>query len=93
MIKVSDLSHKRAKKSDPRIAWFMFHRIYLIYSDIKNKEEINSDMVLTRMTEREEANKLNEELKESHDNDVKNKPFLQKMIIPYDINDIQRIAT
>ena len=37
LIKVSGLSHKRSKKSDPRLTWFMFHKIYCIYSDIKNK--------------------------------------------------------
>ena len=38
MIKVSGLSHKREKKSDTSIAWLMFQKIYLIYSDIKNKK-------------------------------------------------------
>ena len=28
MIKVSGLSHKRAKQSYPRLAWFMFQNIY-----------------------------------------------------------------
>ena len=35
--KVSGLSHKRAKKSDMKITWDMFHDIYNMYSDIKNK--------------------------------------------------------
>ena len=38
MIKVSGLSHKKENKSDPRLTWFMFHNIYIVYSDTKNKE-------------------------------------------------------
>ena len=38
-IKVSGLIHKKEKQSDPRLAWEMFHNIYHMYSDIKNKEE------------------------------------------------------
>ena len=33
------LSHKRAKQSGPRIYWGVLHKIYHMYSDIKNKEE------------------------------------------------------
>ena len=29
MIKVSVLIHSREMKNDPRLAWFMFHKIYL----------------------------------------------------------------
>ena len=50
-------------------------------------------MILTIMSEHEESNKVNEELKESLDNDEKNQSFLQKTIIPSDINDIQARAT
>ena len=53
MIKVLGLGHKRAKKSDLRIAWFMLHKIYCMYIDIKKKEEINYSMVLTSMSEHE----------------------------------------
>ena len=45
------------------------------------------------MTEHEESNKVNKELKASHDNDENNQPFLKKMIIPSDLNNIQLIAT
>ena len=89
MIKVSGLSHNRAKQIDPRLSWLMFHRIYCIYSDIKKKEDINSSMLLTSMSEHEEANKFNEELKDSRDKDDNNQPILQKTIIPYDLNCIQ----
>ena len=60
MIKVSGLIYRRAKQSDPRLAWFMFHEIYRMYSDINNKEERNAAMLLTNMSEHEEANKVNE---------------------------------
>ena len=37
-IKVSGLSHKRAKQSDIWLAWENFLNIYNMYSDIKNKD-------------------------------------------------------
>ena len=37
MMKVLGLSHKRENQSDPRLSGFMFHKIYFIYSDKKNK--------------------------------------------------------
>ena len=37
VIKISDIRHKRAKKSDPRLARLMFQLIYIMYQDIKNK--------------------------------------------------------
>ena len=46
-IHVLGLSHKRAKKSDPRIAWFVFQNIYRIYHDINIKEERNAAILLT----------------------------------------------
>ena len=54
----------------------MLHKIYSRYSDINNKEEINVDMILTSMSEHKEASKVNEELKDSGDNDDKNQPIL-----------------
>ena len=54
MIKVLNISHKRAKQSDPGITWFMLHTIYCIYNDNKNKEERNAAMLLTSMPEHEE---------------------------------------
>ena len=48
-IKVSGLSHKRAKQCDLRLAWEMFHKIYHMYSDIKNKEETNVALLITSM--------------------------------------------
>ena len=59
MIKVSGLSHKRGKQSDPRIVWFMFQNIYFIYRDIKNKVQRNADILLISMSEHEEDKKVN----------------------------------
>ena len=50
-------------------------------------------MVLTSIPEHEEANKFNEELKDSRDKDDNNQPILQKIIIPYDLNYIQPRST
>ena len=44
-IKVSELFQKRAKKSDPKLAWEMFHNIYHVYSDINNKEKTNATLI------------------------------------------------
>ena len=46
-------------------------------------------MVLTSVPEHKEANKVNKELKDLWYNDENNQPFLQKIIIPSDLNDIQ----
>ena len=71
----------------------MLHKIHLMYGDINNKEEINAAIILTRISEQEESNKVNEELKDSRDNDDNNQHILQKIIIPSDINDIQLRTT
>ena len=67
----------------------MFHKIYRMYSDIKNNEERNAAVLLTSMSEHEEANKVNKELEDSCDNDDNNQPILQKMFIPSNLNDNQ----
>ena len=59
MIKVTGLIHKRAKKSYLRLAWFMFHKIYRMFRDVKNKEERNATMLLTIFSEHEESKKVN----------------------------------
>ena len=58
IIKVLGLSHKRAKQCDPRLAWEMFHKIYHMYSDIKNKEKTNVDLLLTSMLDHKYINKI-----------------------------------
>ena len=50
-------------------------------------------MLLTNMSEHEKANNVNKELEDSRDKDDNNKPILKKMIIPYDLNDIQPRAS
>ena len=66
IIKVSGLIHKRANQCDPRLAWEMFHNIYHMYSDIKNKEEINAALMLTSMSDHEDINKVSETTVNSH---------------------------
>ena len=50
-------------------------------------------MILTGMSEKEESNKVNKELKDSRNNGENNQTFLQKMITPSELNDIQPIST
>ena len=59
MIKASVLSHNRSKQSDPRLAWFMSHKIYHVYNSIKNKEEINAAMLLASISKHKEFKKVN----------------------------------
>ena len=51
MIKVSGLRHKRAYKIDPGISWIIIQKIYLMHQYIDNKEESNTDMLITSMSE------------------------------------------
>ena len=67
-IKVSGLSHKRAKQSDPRLAWEMFHNIYNMYSDINNKEETDTALLITSMSDHKDMNKVSETTVNSHGN-------------------------
>ena len=77
MIKVLGLSHKRENQIDTRIYWFIFHNIYCMNIDVNNKEERNSTVILTSMSEHEESKKSNKELKDSRDNDDNNQPILK----------------
>ena len=67
-IKVSGLSHKRDKKCDLRLAWEMFHKIYHMYSDIKNKEETSAALLLTSMSDHEYINNVIKKTVNSHEN-------------------------
>ena len=60
IIKVLGLIHKRETQSDPRLAWFMVQNIYRMYHNINNKEERDYAMLITSMSEQEEAKNLNE---------------------------------
>ena len=86
IIKVSGLSHKRANQCDPKLAWEMFHNIYHMYSDIKNKEEINAALLITSMSDHEDINKVSEKKENSHDNH-------HRTIVPSDLHHIQPRAT
>ena len=54
------LIHKREKQYDPRLVWEMFHKTHHMYSDIKNKEEINGALLLTRMAYHKDINRVSE---------------------------------
>ena len=56
MIIVSSLSHKRAKQSDPRLAWYMFHTICAMYRDVAKKTEEYHDKLLQSSGKDEEIN-------------------------------------
>ena len=93
IIQVLVLSHKREKQCDPRLAWEMFHKIYHIYSDIKNKEEINASLLLTSMSDHENINKVSEITGNSHKNHHNEDPFQIRTIVPPDLHQIQPRAT
>ena len=64
----------------------MFHKIYHMYSDIKNKEEINAALLLTSMSDHEDINKVMETTLNLHDN-------CRRTIFPPDLHQIQPRAT
>ena len=64
----------------------MFHKIHHMYSDIKNKEEINAALLLTSMSYHEDINKVSDTKVNSHDNH-------RRKIVPADLHQIQPRAT
>ena len=42
LIKFSSLSNNRAKQSDPRLYWIMFHKIAHMYRDIRKQENVQA---------------------------------------------------
>ena len=38
LVKMSSISNNRARQSDPRLAWLMFHKIAQMYRDIREQE-------------------------------------------------------
>ena len=88
-IKVSRLNHKRAKKSDPRLDWEMFHKIYHMYSDIKNKEETNADLMLTSKLDHKDINQISKTTVKSHENYQKEFNFQVRRIVPPEIHQIR----
>ena len=57
----------------------MLHKIYQMYIDIKNEEEINADLLLTRMSDHEDINKAKKTTVNSHDNH-------HRTIVPTDLH-------
>ena len=49
-MKVSGLSNKRAKQSDPRLQWIMFHKICVMYRDVKEEEKNANKITESRFT-------------------------------------------
>ena len=49
-IKVAGLSHKRAKQSDPRLAWIMFHKICRMCRDVRTMEQQHREALAKKRT-------------------------------------------
>ena len=45
-VKVGGLSNQRAKQSDPRLSWYMFHSICRMYRDVKAITDKNINLLL-----------------------------------------------
>ena len=65
MIKLLGIRQNKAIQIKPIMAWLMFQIICLLYHNIKNKEEINTMMLLTSMSENIQVNKQNETFEDS----------------------------
>ena len=92
-IKVSGLSHKREKQSDPKLARQMFHKIYHMYSDLKNKEETNAAFLLTIMSDHKDMKKVNKTTLNSHANHQNEFTFQVRTIVPPELHQIQPRST
>ena len=92
-IKVSGLSQKREKQSNLRLAWEMLHKIYHMYSDIKNKEETNADFLITNMSYHKYINNVSETTVNLHDNHQNKFPFQVRIILSPELHQIQPRAT
>ena len=71
----------------------MFHNIYHMYSDIKNKEEKNVDFMINTMSYHEDINKVSKTTVNSHENHHNEYPFQGRTIFPPDLHQIQPRAT
>ena len=92
-IMVSGLGQMRANQSDTKLAWEMFHKIYRMYSDIKNKEETNTYLMLTWMSYHKETNKVSKTTVNSHGNHQNKFPFQLIMIVSPDFHQIHPWST
>ena len=71
----------------------MFHNIYHMFSDIKNKDKTNAALVLTRMSDHKYMNKISETTVNSHENKHNKFSFQVRTIAPPDLHQIQPRAT
>ena len=67
----------------------MFHKIYHMYIDIKNKEETNAALLLTSMSDQEYINKVIKKILNSHENHHNEFPLQVRMIVPPNLHQIQ----
>ena len=71
----------------------MFHKIYHMYSDIKNKEETNVALLLTSISDHRDINEVSETTLNSHDNHQNEFTFQVRMIVQTNLHHIQPRAT
>ena len=71
----------------------MFHKIYHIYSDIKNKEEINASFLITSVSDHKEMNKVSKTTVNLHANHQNEFTFQLRTILPTNIHQIQPRST
>ena len=64
-----------------------------MYSDIKNREEINAALLITSMSDHEDINKVRETTLNSHENHHNEYLFQVLTIYPPDLHQIQPRAT
>ena len=64
-----------------------------MYSDIKNKEEINAAMMIPSMSDHKDINKVSETTVNSHENHHNEYHFQVQTIAPPDLDQIQPRAT
>ena len=92
-IKVYGLSHKRGNQSDPELSREIFHKIFYMYSDINNKEETKSDLLLTSMSDHKYMSKVSKTIVNSHETHQNEFPFHLITIVSPDLHHIQPRAT
>ena len=92
-VKFYGLIHKRASQSGQTLAWDIFHKIYHMYSVIKNKEETNEAFLITIMTYHKDMNKVSKTTVNSHDNHQNGFTSQLRTIVPPDLHQIQPWAT
>ena len=69
--------------------WLMFQNIFLVYNDIKNKEESNYEMIIISTINNIKHNKQTNIIESSRDMAENNPHLKQIMNIPYGLKNIQ----